>query len=144
MSFHRGWSEDERAEYAEIGAAYRNDDTIGLAVGALLLPVVFGSVAVVWQSPQWFFPMLFVSCLAVCFYAAYSARLSMYTTLRLRRMRDLEARADLRHHRAIARAITAGLINAPRVQALQYATCVLWGLAWTITALLVAANQLPW
>jgi len=36
---------DELAEYAELGAAYRNDDNIGLATGALLLPVAFGSVA---------------------------------------------------------------------------------------------------
>jgi hypothetical protein len=143
MPSKTGMSDDERAEYGELGSAYRNDDAIGLAVGALLLPLAFGSLAVTWQSPQLFFPMLLVSAFAIAVYAMYSARLSMYTAVRLRRLRDLESKANLRHHRAIAEAVRTRQINAPRVGALQYTTCILWAIVWPITAILVDTHQLP-
>lgn len=143
LTFTAVLTDDERAEYAELGAAYRNDDNISVATSALLLPVSFGAVAVIWQSPQLFFPLLSVSYVSFFVHALYLGRLQDYTMVRLRRMRWLETKGQMDHHRAIDRAISAGEIRGPRVRALHFALGILLAFGWAITAAMVAAHQLP-
>ncbi len=139
-----GLSDDERAEYAELGAAYRNDDNIGLAVGALLIPFAFAAIAAVWQLPQLLVPLSVASGAAFVIYAMYSARLGGYRAIRLARIRQLEDKGKLRHHTAIDRAVRTGAIPRPTIGGLQYASGCLWGGSWFVTTVLVAAHQLPW
>ena len=91
-------SEDERLEYAEIGALYRHDDTMVYTAAQVFLPLSFGALAVAAQFPATRVWAAFFSISLYAFWLELATRCSWYTEVRLSRARTLERKAGLKHH----------------------------------------------
>lgn len=95
-----GLTEDERMEYAEIGQFHRHDDTIAYQLGAVLLPLSFGAVALAAQFPDMRYWLAGFSITIYLYWHLVSARLAWFTDVRRTRVLELEKKAGLRNHRA--------------------------------------------
>ena len=92
---------DERAEYSEINAAWRHDDTMTSALAAVTYPITVGAFVAAVSYPQARYLLALGSLALYLVFFATQARLHVYTETRLARARELEEIAGLNHHRAI-------------------------------------------
>ena len=94
----RPLTEDERAEYIEIGELYRHDDQLIYHGASTLLPLSYGSIAIAAQFPALRVALAVFSVSLYLYWLLHSVRLSWYTAVRLERARELERLAGLKLH----------------------------------------------
>ena len=90
-------TDDEREEYAEILENCRHDDTVIYQLGAILLPLALGAVAVAAQFPGLRYPLAVFSLLLYLYWFLVSVRYSWFSEVRRIRGRELESKAGLNH-----------------------------------------------
>lgn len=99
-------TDDERAEYQEIGVFVRHDDLVVLTASSFLLPALFAALAYAWltSSNQLRTPLALGSLAVWLYWAAVTRRRGEFSATRLRRAYELECAANLHHHRRIDQA----------------------------------------
>ena len=91
-------SEDERLEYVELCNWARHDDTMIYQAASTILPLSFGAIAVAAQFPKMLIPLAIGSATLYVYWLLISIRLSWYSSVRLGRLRSIEAKAGLEQH----------------------------------------------
>lgn len=93
-------TDEERMEYAEICEYHRHEDTIAYQLASVLLPLSFGAIAVSVEFPDMRCALALFSIALYLYWVLFSVRLAWFSEIRLKRARELEAKAGLHHHRA--------------------------------------------
>jgi hypothetical protein len=81
-------TDDERAEYVEIGLHYRHDDAMIYQLGAILLPLSFGAIAFAGQFLHLRYVLAIFSVILYMYWYLVSARLSWFSSVRQIRARE--------------------------------------------------------
>lgn len=92
-------SEAERLEYHQLNEWARHDDTMIYQAASTVLPLSFGAVAVAVQYPKMALPLALFSLALYGYWLVVAIRLSWFSAVRIDRMRALEMKSAMRHHR---------------------------------------------
>jgi len=101
MFRQRGLTDDERVEYQELGNFARQDDAVHLGFSAIALPTLFAAVSYAWVNRDSVVPLFIGSLVVWVYWWIVRGRRSKWVDLRYRRLRRLEDKAGMWHHREI-------------------------------------------